>query len=68
MYAHYRGIITGETKAFHSARTGGPVADDDEMVKSPLEKYTYEVLADYERWCGKVDPRSCMVNCLNAQA
>ena len=61
VYAHYRGIITGETKAFNSARTGGPVADDDEMVKSPLEKYTYQVLGDYERWCGKVDTFSPFV-------
>ena len=61
MYAHYRGIITGETKAFNAARTGGPVADDDEMVKSPLEKYTFEVLGDYENWCGKVDTFSPFV-------
>ena len=58
---HLRGIHTGKTKAFYSARTGGPAADDDDMVESPFEKYTARVLGDYEKWCGKVDTFSPFV-------
>ena len=61
VYAHLWGIHTGQTKAFFSARTGGPAADDDDMVESPFEKYTARVLGDYEKWCGKVDTFSPFV-------
>ena len=61
VYAHLRGVHAGQTKAFYSACTGGPDADDDDMVNSPLEKYTTRVLGDYEKWCGKVDTFSPFV-------
>ena len=54
VYAHYRAIFQGKKKAFHEARSGGPLAGDEELITSRLESSTKDVLDDYDRWCGKV--------------
>ena len=54
VYAHYRAIFQKKKKAFFEARSGGPLAGDEELIASKLESSTKDVLDDYEKWCGKV--------------